>query len=485
AAPAPAARKKVVADPGTYDGSPAKFHEWWSKIKIWIQVSMQGATDAEVAVAIYSRLTGPKAGRWAQVRLDHCMVAAHALAAAPAGHNLPAAWPTWGDLAAEIEGFFLPGNNREWARAQLLRLRQGPHQRIDEFLAQFEALKVQSGCPDEYARDLLERAVSRKILEQVYLQAIARDTYLNLCDSVRDMGRAQELFVINSQGSPRYFQGPYTSSSSSASGSGAPMDIGAANTRPQPRGKGLQCYNCQGFGHIARECTQPRRPRQQQQTWSVQHQGGNSDDERINAVLESDDESGIITLKSPLDTAIRVLDYRLSLTTDNIARTIYSYRISLLNEKIAKIRKKLVTPVSSPLSVSPNKYASLVVEDVGTQYTTDCADTTASFVSPSVIVPSTGVPRSGPAPDVKRGVLNSRVLINGQNFPSLASSDSESPANDLEVGFPAELRRTVIMEREVRIPVRVRGPVNTIEVEALLDSGATGCFVDKSWALDR
>ncbi|KIM57255.1 hypothetical protein SCLCIDRAFT_96418, partial [Scleroderma citrinum Foug A] len=171
AAPVPAARKKVVTDPGTYDGSPAKFHEWWSKIKIWMQVC-----------------------------LDHCMVAAHTLAAAPAGHNLPAAWPTWENLTVEIEGFFLPGNNREWARAQLLRLRQGPRQRIDEFLAQFEALKVQSGCPDEYAQDLLKRAVLWKILEQVYLQAVSRDTYLNLCDSVRDMGRAQELFVINSQG---------------------------------------------------------------------------------------------------------------------------------------------------------------------------------------------------------------------------------------------------------------------------------------------
>ncbi|KIM52334.1 hypothetical protein SCLCIDRAFT_93187, partial [Scleroderma citrinum Foug A] len=44
---------------------------------------------------------------------------------------------------------------------------------------------------------------------------------------------------------------------------------------------------------------------------------------------------------------------------------------------------------------------------------------------------------------------------------------------------------TVTMEREVQILVRVQGLVNTIEVEALLDSGATGCFVDKSWALDR
>ena len=109
--------------------------------------------------------------------------------------------------------------------------------------------------------------------------------------------------------------------------------------------------------------------------------------------------------------------------------------------------------MSSPVSVSPNKYASLVVEDVDTQCTMDCADTTISFVSPSTTVLSTGVPRSGPAPDIKRGVLNSRVLINGQKSPSLASSDSESPTNDLEVGFPVELRRTVTMEREVQIPV--------------------------------
>ena len=145
-----------------------------------------------------------------------------------------------------------------------------------------------------------------------------------------------------------------------------------------------------------------------------------------------------------------MLNYRLSLTTDNVACAIYNYQISLLQRKIEKAHKKVAT-VSSPVPVSPNKYASLVVEDVDTQCTTDCADTTASFAS---TVLSMGVPRSGLAPDIKRGVLNSRVLINGQKSP-LASSDSESPTDDLEVGFPIELRRTVTMEREVRIPVRV------------------------------
>ena len=162
---------------------------------------------------------------------------------------------------------------------------------------------------------------------------------------------------------------------------------------------------------------------------------------------------GIIALKSSLDTAVQILDYQLSQAKDTTTRVIYSYHISHLKEKILKTHKKSATSVSSLVSVSSNKYASLVVEDVDTQCTTDCADTTTSFVSPSATLPSTGVPRSGLAPDVKRGVLNSRVLINGQKSPSLASSDSESPANDLEVGFPVELRQTITMEHEVRIPV--------------------------------
>ena len=131
------------------------------------------------------------------------------------------------------------------------------------------------------------------------------------------------------------------------------------------------------------------------------------------------------------------MNYRLSRTTDYIARTIYEYRISLLKHKIEKTHNKFAASVPSPVSVSPNKYTSLVVD---TQCTTDCADTTASFVSSASTVPSMGVPKSGLAPDVKRGVLNSCVLINGQKFPSLATSDSESPADDLEVGFPVELR---------------------------------------------
>ena len=115
--------KKIVLAPELYDGSPQKFHEWWSKTKVWVATTHATATDQEKAAVVFLRLEGPCAGCYAQVRLDECMAAN--------------AWPTWAKLQAKIKGFFLPGNNKEWARSQLLRLRQGPRQRIDDFIAQF------------------------------------------------------------------------------------------------------------------------------------------------------------------------------------------------------------------------------------------------------------------------------------------------------------------------------------------------------------
>ena len=267
----PLPAKKIVTSPEAYDGSPQKFHEWWSKVKVWIATTHANATNQQKVVAVYSHLEGPRVGRFMQVHLDECMVA-----------NV---WPNWATLQAEIEAFFLLGNNKEWARSQLLRLHQGPCQRTNDFLAQFQTLKLQSECPDEYAKVLLGRAVSCKILEQVYMQGLDRTMWLRTREAVRTVGRAQELFLINMTSLTWYFSTNHYTSSSTPLGSGVPMDIGAANTRP-PRDKGIQCYNCQGFSHISCECSQPRRAQQQgpQQTQSAQQQGGNSDDERVNAV---------------------------------------------------------------------------------------------------------------------------------------------------------------------------------------------------------
>ena len=271
----PLSLKKIIMSPEVYDGSLQKFHEWWPKVKVWINTAHATTTNQQKAVAVYLHLEGPRAGHFAQVCLDECMV-----------NDM---WPTRVALQMEIERFFLPRNNREWARAQLLHLFQGPCQHIDDFLAQFQALKLQSECPDEYMKDLLECAVQCKILEQVYMQGHARETWVQVLTAMRTIGRAQELFQINLSSPSQYFStNHYLSSSSTPLGSGVPMDIGATNTTNthSPHGKGIQCYNCQGFGHISPECSQPRQAWQQkpQQGWAVQPQDPVNDDKRVNAI---------------------------------------------------------------------------------------------------------------------------------------------------------------------------------------------------------
>ena len=61
---------------------------------------------------------------------------------------------------------------------------------------------------------------------------------------------------------------------------------------------------------------------------------------------------------------------------------------------------------------------------------------------------------------------------------------SKSPKSINTKELVLELRWSVTIEREVKVPIEVQGPAFPIKVDALIDSGATGCFIDKSWALE-
>ena len=62
---------EIFNDPREYNGSKAKFKEWWAKMQAWLMVNQHtiptGSQDA--VSAVLSRLKGPKAGPFAQVRL--------------------------------------------------------------------------------------------------------------------------------------------------------------------------------------------------------------------------------------------------------------------------------------------------------------------------------------------------------------------------------------------------------------------------------
>ena len=177
---------------------------------------------------------------------------------------------------------------------------------------------------------------------------------------------------------------------------------------------------------------------------------------------------GIVALDTDLDSAIHILNYCLSSSSSPSVQSIFKYRIQCLKKKMLKNQKTVA--VVSPLPVS-NSFACLEVEHVEDECTSD-------FTSPhvSTYVKSREGPKKGSASDSKKAVLNSLLT-------PLDVSKSPKSINTKEPVL--ELRWSVTIKREVKVPVEVQGPAFPIKVDALLDSGATGCFIDKSWALEQ
>ena len=133
--------------------------------------------------------------------------------------------------------------------------------------------------------------------------------------------------------------------------------------------------------------------------------------------------------------------------------------------------QKTIAVVSS-LSAS-NSFASLTVKNAEDKCTMHNVPTSHVYNIPRKSRESS---QKGLASDSKKMVLNSLLT------PFDVSKSPESISTEEPV---LKLRRSVTIEREVKVPVEVQGPAFPIKVDALLDSGATGCFIDKSWALER
>src|SRR5271168_632380 len=171
---------EVIADPGQYMGEKAKFAEWWAKVQIWIKANLEAFdSDVEVAAAIWSRMKGPTAGRYAETRLVGCMESQQ--------------WPNWSELKAEVEEYFQPQTEKDWARHQIASFKQG-QLRVDEFATRWLALFRQAAISDDHGVYLLEQNASPEIIKQIYLNGQRQVVVSNLMLLIRQVGRALELF---------------------------------------------------------------------------------------------------------------------------------------------------------------------------------------------------------------------------------------------------------------------------------------------------
>ncbi|KIN95605.1 hypothetical protein M404DRAFT_165412 [Pisolithus tinctorius Marx 270] len=244
-------RIEVMADPGQYAGDRAKFSEWWVKMKVWVAQNRTALpTTQDKCTAVWSHMTGPVAGRFAQAKFSLAIVTG--------------VWPDMAEMIEDIDRFFAPQTDVEWAKAQMRTMRQG-NSRYEEFYAKFESLKVQGRVTDETAGFLLENAVHPAIVKEALRRGYTQGDYLQMTVAFREAALARDCFKLlynhypdepaprSSYGRPSY--SPRFTPTGTQPGRGAPMEIGAARFPPRPVPSHVKCFDCQG-NHYKRDCPQ-------------------------------------------------------------------------------------------------------------------------------------------------------------------------------------------------------------------------------------
>ncbi|KIO02938.1 hypothetical protein M404DRAFT_146781, partial [Pisolithus tinctorius Marx 270] len=144
-------RIEVMADPGQYASDRAKFSEWWVKMKVWVTQNRTALPTTQ----------------------DKCTAAKFSLTI------ITGVWPDTAKMIEDIDRFFAPQTDVEWAKAQMHTMHQG-NSRYEEFYAKFESLKVQGHVTDETAGFLLENAVHPAIVKEVLRRGYTQGNYLQM-----------------------------------------------------------------------------------------------------------------------------------------------------------------------------------------------------------------------------------------------------------------------------------------------------------------
>ena len=168
---------EIFNDPGEYNGSKAKFEEWWAKMQAWLTVNQHAipAGSQDAVGAVLSWLKGLKAGPFTQVCLTQAAQGTY----------------TWNRLVSDVEGMFFTTNKKDCAMKELCELKQGKLA-TDDFIVKWKALYLQAEIDDSHVVELLEKNTAPGTIARIFQEGKRMEDPIDYLKEIQRVGSTRE-----------------------------------------------------------------------------------------------------------------------------------------------------------------------------------------------------------------------------------------------------------------------------------------------------
>ena len=222
--------KNMVPDPGWFDGDRTKFEDWWRGIRLFLKSNRVIKTDDRI-IAILARLRGGVAGIYTQKKLDEL--------------DEELGTQDWDDFVKELKITFSDKTKAADAEWRIETFKQGKKNTAD-FIIEFEALAMKADTDELHAIFLLKKNVQQDIIKMIlgYPPIAMPETLKEWKVAIMSVRQGYESIEEHHDYK--------TSTGTTYSGRGQPMNIGRSNDNFKDRK--LKCFNYNKYRHIAKDC---------------------------------------------------------------------------------------------------------------------------------------------------------------------------------------------------------------------------------------
>ena len=241
--------KNMVLDPGWFDGDQSKFEDWWRRIRLFLKSNRVNGTDNRITV-ILARLRGGVAGIYTQKKLNEL--------------NEDNNTQEWDEFVKELKTTFSDKSKVANAKWKIETFKQGKRNTAD-FIIEFKALAIKADTDELHAIFLLKKNVRHDIIKTIlgYPPIVMPEMLKKWKVAITFVEQGYE----STEGRQDYKMGTGTT----YGGRGQPMDIGESNDNFKD--KKLKCFNCNKYGHMAKECQAEKKERETQTCFKCDKKG--------------------------------------------------------------------------------------------------------------------------------------------------------------------------------------------------------------------